>query len=139
MKGRGRGVWGGRLSVIGGYEGVARRGTVRGCGTHPVARRLVVAGQRLLRRPADVQRVRHRIDLYGIDAILLIGDSLYAQGDLNGSEPTPARYGQSVMPRAPVEGWGSERRRRGRRAVAVSVGTASGVRRAPPPPRSRPR
>jgi ribulose-bisphosphate carboxylase large chain len=30
----------------------------------------------------DVQRVRHWIDRYGIDTILLIGGSLYAQGDL---------------------------------------------------------
>src|SRR5260370_40480439 len=36
---------------------------------------------------------------------------------------------------ARVEGRRSERRRRGRRAIAVSVGTASGVRRGPPPPR----
>lgn len=30
----------------------------------------------------DVRRVRHWIDLYGMDTILLIGGSLYAQGDL---------------------------------------------------------
>src|SRR5260370_921752 len=40
---------------------------------------------------------------------------------------------------ARVEGRRSERRRRGRPAIAVSVGTASGGRRGAPPPRSPPR